>query len=165
MPHLKLRREIALRSSQLMYERIESEYFTAKRKAARQFGVDYRFRPADLPSNREIRDQIQVLAQLHEGDARRERLTAMRLEALRLMRRLVAFRPHLIGSVLTGHIRQGSDIDLHCFADSVQGILNALEDAGLRGEVQHKRIIKHDEERFFTHVHVTDRYSYELTVY
>ena len=71
-----------------MYERQESEYFTAKRKAARQMGVDHRFRPKDLPSNAEIREQIQQLAQIYEGDARRDNLKAMRLTALRLMRLL-----------------------------------------------------------------------------
>ena len=53
-----------------MYERSESEYFTAKRKAARQVGIDARYHPKDLPSNAEIRDEIQILACLHEGDAR-----------------------------------------------------------------------------------------------
>jgi hypothetical protein len=33
----------------------------------------------------------------------------MRLEALRLMRVLARFRPRLIGSVCTGHVRAGSD--------------------------------------------------------
>jgi hypothetical protein len=79
----RIRRQIALLAARLMYERQESEYFTAKRKAARQLGVEYRFRPKDLPSNAEIREQIQSLACLYEGDARRENLKAMRLEALR----------------------------------------------------------------------------------
>jgi len=58
----RIRRQIALLAARLMYEREESEYFTAKRKAARQLGVEYRYRPRDLPSNAEIRDQIQSLA-------------------------------------------------------------------------------------------------------
>src|SRR5688572_8022544 len=96
----RTRQKIAFLAAQLMYEREESEYFTAKRKAARRLGVEYRFRPRDLPSNREIRDQIQALARFYEGDKRRENLRAMRLDALRLMRKLTAFRPRLIGSVL-----------------------------------------------------------------
>src|SRR5471032_3221753 len=101
MADARIRRQIALIAARLMYERQESEYFTAKRKAARQLGVEYRFRPRDLPSNSEIRDQIQALANLLEGDKRQENLKDMRLGALEMMRRLGRFHPRLIGSVWT----------------------------------------------------------------
>src|SRR6476646_7052560 len=107
MADARIRRKIALLAARLMYERQESEYFTAKRKAARTLGVEYRYRHGDLPSNREIREQILGLANLYEGDRRRDDLLAMRLEALRIMRLLSACRPKLIGSVLTGHVRKG----------------------------------------------------------
>src|SRR6266446_4152564 len=77
----RIRRQIAFLAAQLMYQRTESEYFTAKRKAARQLGVEYRYRPGDLPSNREIRDQIQAMARMHEGPKRLENLRDMRLDA------------------------------------------------------------------------------------
>ncbi len=93
MPDLRIRGQIALLAVRIMYAREESEYFTAKRKAARQLGVEYRYHPGDLPSNSEIRDQIAALATLYEGDRRRENLLDMRLEALRLMRLLDAFAP------------------------------------------------------------------------
>ena len=165
MADKKLRREIALRAAQMMYARDESEYFTAKRKAARQLGLDFRYRPQGLPSNREIRDQVQVLADMYEGDQRLADLKAMRIEALRLMRKLAAYRPHLIGSVVTGHVREGSDIDIHLFSDGISGITSVLDDNGLAHEVEYKRVIKHNEERVFTHIHVDERYMHELTVY
>src|SRR6202008_3424577 len=96
----KLRQAIALEAARLMYERVESEYFTAKRKAANRLcrrGV----KPSDLPSNSEIRDQIQVCARIHEGDKRNQHLREMRLQALRIMRLLAGYRPRLIGSVMT----------------------------------------------------------------
>lgn len=161
----KIRRQITLRAAQLMYERLETEYFTAKRKAAKQFGLDARYRPQDLPSNREIRDEIQKLAEMMEGDKRKDTLRDMRLEALRLMRKLVRFEPRLIGSVWTGHVRKGSDIDLHVFADNLSSITAVLDDHGVPYEVERKRVVKHGEERQFIHVHVFDRYTYELTVY
>jgi hypothetical protein len=165
MADIRVRREIARRAARLMYAREESEYFTAKRKAAAEMGVDYRYRPKDLPSNAEIREQIEVLADLYEGEKRLERLNAMRLDALRLMRKLERFRPHLIGSVLTGHIRTGSDIDIHVFTDSIPALTDTLDAEGLTYTTQNKRIIKHNEERIFTHIHVEDRHTYELTVY
>ena len=157
----RVRREIALRAAQLMYAREESEYFTAKRKAARMVGGAER----DLPSNAEIRDQILLLASFLEGESRQRDLREMRLEALRLMRSLRRFRPRLIGSVLTGHVRKGSDIDLHIFSDSESAVTDALADLGLDFVVQHKQIRKRGEERVFTHIHVAGRFGIELTLY
>lgn len=161
----RIRRQITLNAARLMYERTETEYFTAKRKAARMLGIDPRYHPRDLPSNREIRDEILKLADLLEGDKRKENLRRMRLDALRLMRKLARFEPRLIGSVWTGHIRKGSDIDLHVFTDSVSALTAVLEDHGLPYELEKKRVIKHGEERHFTHLHIQDRYPIELTVY
>jgi hypothetical protein len=161
----RIRRQIAFLAAQLMYHRTESEYFTAKRKAAKQLGVEYRFRPADLPSNAEIRDQIQAMARIHEGPKRLDHLRDMRIEALRLMRKLARFRPRLIGSVWTGHVRRGSDIDVHIFSDSLAIVTDVLDEFGVDYEVEHKRIVKYGEERVFTHIHIDDRFPYELTLY
>ena len=66
MNSTKLRRQIAWEAARLMYSRQESEYYTAKMKAARQICHGW-VKPADLPSNVEVRDQIQMLARLFEG--------------------------------------------------------------------------------------------------
>src|SRR3984893_10984906 len=164
MANVKLRQAIALEAARLMYERVESEYFTAKRKAAKRLcrrGV----KPEDLPSNAEIREQIQVFARIHEGEKRTVHLREMRLQALRLMRLLQAFRPRLIGSVMTGHVRKGSDIDIHLFSDSAGLVTDLLEKEGCQFDVQRKQIVKHSEARIFTHVHVYDRFNFELTLY
>ncbi len=164
MANAKLRQAIALEAARLMYERAESEYFTAKRKAAKRLcrgGV----KPEDLPSNAEIREQIQVFARIHEGDRRGQHLRDMRLDALRLMRLLRQFRPRLIGSVMTGHVRKGSDIDIHVFSDSVALITDLLEQEGYQHDVERKQVVKHGESRVFTHVHVPGRFNFELTVY
>jgi hypothetical protein len=168
----RVRREIALRAAQLMYSREVAEYYTAKRKAAKMVAGAGAERLRDLPSNREIREQILAIAELAEGEQRFKNLRRMRLDALRMMRLLAAWRPHLIGSVLTGHIRAGSDIDLHIFCDSPVLIIERLEAEGLACELEHKRVRKHNEERVFTHIHVTPTRtgpgtasSIELTVY
>jgi hypothetical protein len=164
MANAKLRQAIALEAARLMYERVESEYYTAKRKAAKRLcrqGV----KPGDLPSNAEIRDQIQVFARIHEGDQRTRHLREMRIQALRLMRLLAAFRPRLIGSVMTGHIRKGSDIDIHVFTDSVGLVTDTLEREGYQFDVERKQIVKHNEARVFTHIHIFDKFNFELTVY
>ncbi len=164
MNRSKLRRQITWEAARLMYDRQESEYYTAKMKAARRIYRGW-VKPADLPSNAEIRDEIQSLARLYEGDSRRDNLQAMRLAALAMMRRLAPFRPRLIGSVLTGHVRQGSDIDLHLFSDTAEAITHLLDQDGLLYTVERKQVRKHGEERIFTHVHLVDGFAFELTVY
>src|SRR3954452_23662255 len=164
MSNVKLRQAIALEAARLMYQRVESEYFTAKRKAARRLCRSW-VKPGDLPSNAEIREQIQVFARIHEGDKRTEHLRDMRLEALRLMRVLRPFRPRLIGSVMTGHVRKGSDIDLHVFSASAHLVTDLLEQEGLQYDLERKQVVKHGESRLFTHVHVHARFNFELTVY
>lgn len=160
----KLRRRVAWEAARLMYQREESEYFRAKMKAARRIASG-EFKPRDLPSNAEIRDQIQAMARMFEGERRDERLQEMRVEALRMMRILRAFRPRLIGSTLTGHVRKGSDIDIHVFADSTESVCATLEAEGISFEVEHKRVRKHGEERNYTHIHADDRFPFELTLY
>ncbi|MBI3821308.1 MAG: HD domain-containing protein [Planctomycetes bacterium] len=160
----KLRQAIALEAARLMYERVETEYFTAKRKAAKRL-CRGTVKPSDLPSNSEIRDQIQLFARLHEGDQRTANLKDMRLAALAMMRLLRPFKPRLIGSVMTGHIRKGSDIDIHVFTNSAGLVTDILENEGFQYDLERKAIVKFNESRVFTHIHVHDRFNYELTVY
>lgn len=160
----KLRRQIAWEAARLMYDRQESEYFRAKIKAGRRICHGW-VKPADLPSNAEIRDEIQMFARLHEGERRMQNLRQMRLEALRTMRILARFRPRLIGSVLTGHIRTGSDIDMHLFSDSIESVTHCLDAVGMIYDVERKRVRKYGEERIFTHVHVQEKFPLELTIY
>lgn len=160
----KLRQQISWEAARLMYLREESEYYRAKLKAARRICRGW-VKPKDLPSNAEIRDQIQVFARIHEGDRRTQNLREMRIEALRLMRLLCLFRPRLIGSTLTGHVRQGSDIDLHVFTNSLEAVTATLDQEGVQYDVERKRVRKNGEERTFTHIHVHDRFKFELTLY
>lgn len=160
----KLRMQIAYEAARLMYEREESEYFRAKLKAARRV-CRGDVKPSDLPTNREVRDQVQTLARLFEGEARGRNLWDMRLEALRMMRLLKHFRPRLIGSVLTGHVRAGSDIDLHVFCNSVEAVAAALDAEGMRYDVERKKVRKAGVEQTYRHIHVDDVFPFELTVY
>jgi len=160
----KFRRQIAFEAARLMYDRQESEYFRAKLRAAKRICRGW-VKPKDLPSNAEIRDQIQHFARLHEGDSRTANLREMRVEALRMMRLLAAFRPRLIGSTLTGHVRRGSDIDIHLFSDTLEAVEATLESSGIVFTVERKLVRKHGEERVFTHIHIAETFEFELTLY
>jgi predicted HD phosphohydrolase len=164
MSNKKLRQQIVFEAARLMYQRQETEYYRAKMKAARKICQGW-VRPSDLPSNREIRDEIQRFAHLYEGETRQDNLRDMRIEALRIMRLLRECRPRLIGSTLTGFVRQGSDIDIHVFTNSVEAVVGTFDREGMVHTVEHKRVRKHGEERVFTHVHIRDRFDVELTLY
>lgn len=164
MSQSKLRRQIAYQAARLMYDRQESEYYQAKIKAARTVCKE-RVKPKDLPSNAEIRNEVLLMAKMMEGSVERDRLRNMRVEAIRVMRILDRFKTYLIGSVLTGHIRTGSDIDIHVFADNIQQITSALDYHRLRYTTQQKRVVKNNERQLYRHIHIQDRFEIELTVY
>ena len=166
----RLRATIAHEAARLMYEEDVKQYFTAKRLAARRMlgrvgGRQLRYRPADLPSNGEIRDALLALAELAEGSKRGRRLFAMRVTALEAMRALGPFDPRLIGSVSTGHVRRGSDIDLHVFTDDEDALFAHLKSLRWACETERVSISKFGEIRDYLHVHVADVFAVELTVY
>jgi predicted nucleotidyltransferase len=119
-----LRHRAAIRAAELMYFEGVKEYLRAKRKASRHVGHRV------FPNNREIRDELDRLAEVLEGPARKERLLDLRLLALEVMEVLEEFEPRLIGSVLTGHIRRTSDVDLHAFSDHHPLVEECLLEAG-----------------------------------
>lgn len=160
-----------------MYEEGVQQYLTAKRIASRrllgrQGARAACFKPHELPSNGEIRRALLRVAELAEGPRRRARLFAMRVVALETMRGLSQLSPRLIGSVASGHVRRGSDIDLHVFTP---GDAASTPDAGplvsrltalawphtLRTVV----IRKFGQLREFTHVDVDRGFRVELSVY
>lgn len=148
-----------------MYSRDVSEYYNAKQKAASRLHKGW-IKPADLPSNAEIRDQVQILARMQEGpDKQQRQLLQMRTRALWWMEQLAGFHPKLIGSVLTGSIRAGSDIDIHVYAANPHSITVQLQDLNLFHQLERKQIIKDGKQRVFTHIHVKDEFEIELTVY
>lgn len=164
MSSSKLRRQIAWEAARLMHSREVQEYFHAKQRAARKLGLR-RTKPADLPSNEEVRHEIQTLTRLHDRGRDDASLRQMRIRALWWLRKLERFHPKLIGSVLTGHVREGSDIDVHLFSNHASAIVDCVEQLGFVARLERKRIEKEGELRVFTHIHVADKYPVELTVY
>jgi hypothetical protein len=165
-----LRAAIAQLAAQLMYGQEVKQYFTAKRLAAKRLlgetgGKKLRYRPCDLPSNGEIKQALLELVIEIEGNERSRRLFAMRIVALEAMGPLKTFVPRLIGSVATGHVREGSDIDLHVFAEHASDVARHVKDLGWTFELQHVNIMKGGKVMEFTHLQVVDLFPLELTVY
>jgi hypothetical protein len=165
-----LRAAIAQLAAQIMYGQEVKQYFTAKRLAAKHLlgeigGKKLRYRPRDLPSNGEIKEALLELVMEIEGSERTRRLFAMRVVALEAMAPLEAFIPRLIGSVATGHVREGSDIDLHVFAEDPSDVARCVKDLGWTYELQYVNILKSGKVMEFTHLQVADVFPLELTVY
>ena len=121
-----LRCKIAKEAATLLYFGAEKEYKQAKLKAAKTIGYHF------LPSNLEVAVELDKIAEVHEGPARKERLIQMRKEALKIMRTLNEYNPILIGSVWRGTIRRGSDIDITVYHDVPDQILNLIKKSGMK---------------------------------
>ncbi|AUX39846.1 nucleotide-binding enzyme [Sorangium cellulosum] len=165
-----LRARIAAEAARLMYEEGVDQYFTAKRMAAKRIlgqidGRRARYRPADLPSNGEIREALLLFAERAEGSQRARRLFALRIVALEALRALAPFSPRLIGSVSTGHIRRGSDIDLHVFPANEEALEQHLRALAWTFDRELVTLQKGGQFREYVHYHVADAAPIELTVY
>jgi hypothetical protein len=122
------RSTIAHLAARLMAEDGIEDYALAKRKAARQAGMpDTR----ELPNNEEIDAALRTYQQIYHQEAHRNRLTALRQAALRAMRELSQFNPHLTGSVLKGNAGKYADINLQLFTDSPKAVELYLMDRGI----------------------------------
>src|SRR5262249_16699781 len=49
--------------------------------------------------------------------------------------------------------------------DSLALVTDTLEELGFQYDVERKRIVKHGQERSFTHIHVRESHDFELTLY
>jgi len=119
-----LRRRVAREAAFLIYTSQEMEYKQAKIRAAEILGV------RTLPSNREVAEELDVIAEELEGESRLERLLRMRREALEVMQCLELYNPRLIGSVWRGTIHRNSDIDIVIFSQSPKEAARRLQDKG-----------------------------------
>lgn len=109
-----LRRHIAYIAARLMAEDGVADYASAKMKAARQAGL------ADshlLPDNAEIEAALREYQGLYQKEEQPAHLRHLREVAVKVMRDFEAFRPALVGSVLTGTAGQFSDVNLQLFID------------------------------------------------
>lgn len=136
------RNTIAHLAARLMAEDGIEDYALAKRKAARQAGMpDTR----ELPNNEEIDEALRAYKQIYQRETHRDRLRALRETALRVMRELAQFNPHLTGPVLNGTAGKYADINLQLFVDSTKTIELYLIDRGIPYRTTQKRFYSGSE--------------------
>jgi hypothetical protein len=101
------------------------EYGPAKRRAARQLGLNGR---GALPSNDVLEDAVLDYIAVFCADSQPLELLALRRLALLWMERLKAFRPYLGGAVWHGTATRNSDVYLQLFCDDSKSAEIALID-------------------------------------
>ena len=114
-----IRFQVAHKAAQMMSEEGINDYAFAKRKAAKFFGL---MDGEALPSNDEINEAIKEHQAIFFDEEHEARLKALRLEALRLMKKLNAFNPHLTGGVLDGTAGRYPTTHIQLYADSMKEV-------------------------------------------
>lgn len=125
-----LREQIAAEAARLLLAGRESEWPRAKRSAARRLG--YRFKPHDLPSNHEVREQWRRLEEIVHAESAVPPIRAWSLLALEVMRVLWMYRPRWLGELPTpGSELRGVDVAVFALdPNSVEERLKTLPHLG-----------------------------------
>jgi hypothetical protein len=110
------------------------EYAAAKRKAVRELGRRSA-RPAELPSNEQVEDQVREHIAIFCADSQPAELNALREVALVWMQRLAEFRPHLSGAVWRGTATRQSAVHIDLYCDDPKAAEIALINAGVDYDV------------------------------
>src|SRR5439155_25341695 len=105
--------EIAAAAARLVVEE-GMEYGAAKRRAVRVLG---KHRPAYLPGNDEIEDEVRAYLTLFCADTQPAELAALREVAAQWMARLAPIRPHLTGAVWRATATRLSNVHLQLYCD------------------------------------------------
>jgi len=123
--HASVKDRVAREAAVLLYSQQEKEYKQAKQRAADTLGT------RNLPSNREVAEELDKIADEAEGSAKRERLVQMRRDALSVMVTLGDLHPRLVGSVWRGTAHKNSDIDIETFFSDPETAVERLKQSGL----------------------------------
>jgi hypothetical protein len=125
--------EIAAAAARLVVEE-GMEYGPAKRKAARLLGR-HAARPAELPDNLAVEDEVRAYLALFCADTQPAELAALRRVAADWMTRLAPLRPHLAGAVWRGTATRLSGVHLQLFCDDPKQAEILLLDRGIAYDV------------------------------
>jgi len=144
-----VRNRVAQEAALLLYTSQEKEYKQAKKRAAETLGARV------LPSNFEVAEELDIIAEEREGASRKELLLRMRMKAWEMMEALKEFSPRLVGSVWRGTARQSSDIDIVVFSQEPLEVLNQLQKHSFEVERSEWRsVTKEGRKESSFHIHV-----------
>jgi hypothetical protein len=157
------RSAIAVHAARLMVQDGIEDYGLAKRKAAKQLGIPDSSR---LPNNDEIDAALREYQDIYRSDDQQQRIRELREQAVRAMRELAAFDPHLTGSVLTGIAGPYAVIHLQLFADNEKAVELFLIDRKMPYKTSQSRLYAGQEPRVLPVFNINvDGTEIELTVF
>jgi len=128
-----LTEEIAAAAARLVVEE-GMEYGPAKRKAVKVLGR-HSVRPAEMPANEAVEDEVRAYLQLFCADTQPAELRALRAVAAQWMERLAPLRPHLTGAVWRGTATRLSAVHLQLYCDDSKQAEIFLIDLGVPYDV------------------------------
>lgn len=138
------RSRIAHLAARLMAQDGIEDYALAKRKAARQAGMP---ETRELPTNEEVEEALRTYQQIYHYEEHRNRLRVLRETAVRAMRELARFNPHLTGSVLNGNAGKYADVNLQLFTDNEKAVELYLIDRRIPYKSAQSRLYSGEERR------------------
>ena len=158
-----LRTHIAQAAAKLIIEGGIQDYAVAKRKAAQRLQAT---NSSQLPGNDEIEQEISAYQRLFRSSHHLLRLEELRWTALRAMRFLGQFCPHLVGPVLRGSADKYSHVSLHLFAEPSEEVALFLLERRIPHESGERRLrISTDSFKVYpTYTFIAEDVSVELIV-
>ena len=157
------RSAIAVHAARLMAQDGIEDYGLAKRKAAKQLGIADSSR---LPNNDEIDAARREYQDIYQGADQSQWIRALREQAVRAMRELAAFDPHLTGSVLSGMAGPYAAIHLQLFTDHTKTVELLLIDRNMPYKTGQSRLYAGHEPRVLPVFSITvEGTDIELTVF
>lgn len=147
------RSAIAVQAARLMARDGIEDYGLAKRKAAKQLGIPETSR---LPNNDEIDVALREYHGIYQSDDQAQRIRVLREQAVRVMRELAVFNPHLTGSVLTGIAGPYAAIHLQLFTDNAKAVELYLIDRKIPYKTSQSRLYAGQEQRVLPVFSLTD---------
>ncbi len=117
--HQQIRERIAQLAARMIAQDGIQDYALAKRKAARQLGVNEMH---SLPGNLEIDQAIRAYQAMYQKNEHLRQLQLLRKAAYSYMQLLEKFNPYLVGPVLNGTASWNSDVNLQLVADNIKEV-------------------------------------------
>lgn len=119
---------IAQEAARIIHQHGLTDFRAAKSKAADNLGLGQR---GALPSNSEIAEAVAEHGRIFHEEQHSDLLKLQRQIAIYLMHKLGAFRPRLVGAVLSGNITEHSPIELHVYSDTAEAVGMMLDAQGI----------------------------------
>ena len=110
---------VARRAAEVIMEEGITDYFFAKKKAAKSLGL---LTNDNLPSNQEIDNALKEYQNIFQEEVDSEIITKIQKEALNTMLLFEDFNPHLTGQLLEGLIPKFPKIQISLYTDNIKEV-------------------------------------------